>query len=861
MISLALLGRTQHIEAVDRAIEKVNSGEVVVLSLRGSLGSGRGPLLDEYERRIRDAGLEVRRTEAFPASEVQPGGLALALDLSIEEVPTTPTAILIAEAQWADGTSLATVQGVMARATAGLLIVGSHTEITGYRRLAFEQLAGAAARLGSFEQLDLDPLTFDDLRPIAGGGDPDGLVQLLLERSAGNSHDFTELVAQWLEAGNLEWRDDQLVATGSPPQPAGVADRVATLERPARKLVEATSIASKPLSVDVAGTLLDMSSDDVLELGEQLAGDGFLRQTAAGFAPINAATCQRVVERLGEVRRARLFGELAGAHRRLGLDEREPSVVGRYYLEAAAWDDALGLLARAGLAASDRQALGEALPLVEGALQAYEESGADDGELEGRLRLARAQCYRLAAWSDLAAIDADVAAARLTGSRKVDALGYATSVADDLQHDRDAERYVMAGLYEAVRASEHAKHGSLLTLHARVLSRLGFAAEADAEFEKGKEILRRHGNEIQQHWGRYNGAWIAFDRGQARQAEAAFEELVGEAEDIGGPSLRSDREAWWSRALFMRGRIAQGLGTRRSAVEHADLSGTTGPVFLSHMSLAEGSLLVNRYDDALIAADDMLAVVVQQGMAWENAARYLRAKAMFGMGRLAEAAEEVQLAQGASPGGIDGWRWRLKIRVLQMAIDGARGVEWPEDEALTLTDELLHGNWYLAAVELLTARAIYEKDPRLAEEAAALAMQLGVPMAAADAIQAGDLWKKPASAAVIAAVKEMAEHLPEEWRDQWSRLPAVAPALAAPDVGDEAYEAAVAELEGELEESLAAAGFGSVDTLLSPAQRRAGGLRKKTPPPSSLAIAGRRARRSRGAGRRWDFGRQSVWPG
>ncbi len=46
-------------------------------------------------------------------------------------------------------------------------------------------------------------------------------------------------------------------------------------------------------------------------------------------------------------------------------------------------------------------------------------------------------------------------------------------------------------------------------------------------------------------------------------------------------------------------------------------------------------------------------------------------------------------------------------------------------------------------------------------------------------------------------------------------------------MADEAYEAAVAELEGELEESLTAAGFGSVDTLLSPAQRRAGGLRRR----------------------------------
>ena len=243
--------------------------------------------------------------------------------------------------------------------------------------------------------------------------------------------------------------------------------------------------------------------------------------------------------------------------------------------------------------------------------------------------------------------------------------------------------------------------------------------------------------------------------------------------------------------------------------------------------MAEGAILIGRNEEALTAADDMLAVAIQKKLGWENAARYLRAKALSGLGRLDEASEETRHALDVTPSGIDGWRWRLKIRVLQMAVDSARGGTWPDDEALTLTDELLHNKWYLTAAELLTARAIHERDPKSAEEAAALAMQLGAPMIAANAVQAGALWDKPAGAAVIAAVQEMAEHLPDEWREEWSKLPSVSPALAAPDVADEAYEAAVAELEGELEESLAAAGFGNVDTLLSPAQRRAGGLRRR----------------------------------
>ena len=171
--------------------------------------------------------------------------------------------------------------------------------------------------------------------------------------------------------------------------------------------------------------------------------------------------------------------------------------------------------------------------------------------------------------------------------------------------------------------------------------------------------------------------------------------------------------------------------------------------------------MIHRYEDALVAADDMLAVAIQKRLGWENAARYLRARALRGLGRLAEAAEEVQNAIDATPSGIDGWRWRLKIRVLQLTLDGARGVPWPEDEALTLTDELLNNKWYLTAAQLLTARAVHEKDPRFAEDAAALAVQLGVPSLGAEALQAGNLWTKPAGAAVIAAVKEMAHHIPD----------------------------------------------------------------------------------------------------
>ncbi len=738
MINVALLGRSHQLEGLARAIDTVTEGGVAVLSLVGVAGSGRTALLDASEERLRAAGIETRRTALFPAGSTNAGGLASALDVSPEETPAGQLALLISDAQWADGTSLAILQGLLARATAGLLVVVSHTEITGYRELAFQQLTNSAARLGSYQQYKLEPLTFDDILPVVA---TEEVARILVDRTDGLAQDLIDLVDQWISEGTLAWVGDKLAASGPPPQAIGVWDRVSDLDRPARKLVEAVSLAAKPVSLPLAASLLAMPDDDVLELGEGLAGRGLLRESLEGFVPVNAAAAERVADRMGDVRRARAFGELADAKTALGLDEREPAIVGGYYLAAARWDEALRLLSVAGLAAADRQAFGETLPIVQGALQACEASGSDDAQLEGRLRLARGQCYQAAVWLDLALQDADQAALLLEGPRKVDALGYAASVALDLQRSQVAESYAAAGLYEALVLEEPAKHGSLLTLHARIINRMGFGVEADAEYEKGLEIVRSVGTPMQLHWAHVNGAWIVFDRGQARRAEVQFEEVTDEAERLGGLSWRSDREAQWSRALFMRGRITEGLAARRRAMKEADVSGL--PItHIPHMSLAEGMIEIHRYEDALEAADDMLAVAVQKRLGWENAARYLRAKALSGLGRLAEAAEEVQNAIDTTPGGIDGWRWRLKIRVLQMTLDGAREVPWPEEEALTLTDELLNNKWYLTAAQLLTARARYEKDPRSAEEAAALAVQLGVPALGAEALEAGDLWQE-----------------------------------------------------------------------------------------------------------------------
>ena len=162
-----------------------------------------------------------------------------------------------------------------------------------------------------------------------------------------------------------------------------------------------------------------------------------------------------------------------------------------------------------------------------------------------------------------------------------------------------------------------------------------------------------------------------------------------------------------------------------------------------------------------------------------------------------------------------------------MRIDTARGATWPEDEALRLTDQLLGARRYASAIALMTARAEHERDPDLGAEAAALAMQVGAPMAAAEAVHAAGRWKSAESAAVVSAVKRLEQHLPDEWESAWRVLPWVQPALEAEVVADEEYQQAVDALERRLEDALRDAGLADVEALLSPAQRQARGLRRR----------------------------------
>ncbi len=820
-----LLGRQDERASVDEAIAAALNGERRLVVIIGDASSGRSQLLEGAAADATERGATVARAQGHAAAVSEVGRVAEGLGLTEAGAPAT--VLIIDDAQWADPTSIGLLQRALATNKAGVTIVLGQEPTSGIQALALDQLKASAGRTGSVDELVLTPLTSAELQAITDPATAERLTSL----TGGTYTEVDRLVDDWVASGFLAWANGRLEAAAALPETweGGNGVRPEELEAPARKLVEAVSLAGRPVPLDVAADLIGVSTEEALAIGERLVDQGMLVQSRDGFAAPSAVDAERIAHSLGAVRSGHLYAELARAFTDAGYAGRSPGLIGGYYLKAGDAEAAVPLLDEALTAAIAAGAAAEAVPLIDSALTAIEEEGVGTPELEGRLRLERAKYYQTAGWTDLAADDLRAALRHLEGAARVDALGFLAAVEDNRQESQTAEVYAAAAIAEATAIDEPTKAGSLLLLQARILNRIGFPAETDASQAKGSTLLEEDGNPFQRFLAAQNTARIALDRGKAVEAEPTFDRVFTRAEEVAGLAAKADAAAWLARAQFMHGHPTAGLSSVAKAMELAEATATSGPIFLGHMAHAEGAGRFGAHDESLAAADAMLGYVLQQLPDWENAARYLRARALLGLGRVDEAADEVQRALELTPDGINGWRWRLQIEAFRFNVLAAQGAEWPKARAEDLADELLQGQKLDIAAELMSVRAGVEEDEELAKQAAALALQLGIPTTAALAIEAGGLWADPAAAAVSTRIKETARHVPDAWREDWTAQPEITAALAAPDVVDEELAAAAAALQADLDSALAAAGLADPDTTLSPAQRREQGLVRRRP--------------------------------
>ncbi|HEX2154529.1 MAG TPA: PQQ-binding-like beta-propeller repeat protein [Acidimicrobiia bacterium] len=586
----------------------------------------------------------------------------------------------------------------------------------------------------------------------------------------------------------------------------------------ARDLVLATSLVLQSISVDVAARLLDVSEAEVLDIAEPLVASGLLNETRSGFG----ATASATLLDAGEARLGHMAGRLATVLEDSGGDS---AVVGNLRLASGEPARAYPLLLDASRTASARSAAGEAFHLAEAALQAAADGAVGTDADLGELHLICGRHLRAAGRSSEAAAHLDRATSLLVGPTRIDALGFAAAVADDRQRPQESERILAMAEWEAATQGERAKLGSLGTFHARSLNRLGFAAEADALLAKSEGLLDEEAAPAQRANAQLNRAWILFDRGQVGRAETEFTHLRDSTHPDDHSSL-ADKEAWRARALFASGRPDEALAAVSAARDLAEKGEVEAPLFLTHLALTEGNLLYGRPADALAAADRVLDLVERQLTAWENVARADRSVALLRLGESDRAREEIAAAIAATPAGADGWRWRSRCQAIEIEIAAHSGSGWRQREAEDLADMLLQAQYYGWAADLMCVIAEQSNDPEVAREALALALQVGNPMMAVRAAHAGRLWKDPAAAPVIRAVRSMADRMPEEWEEEWRLVPGVEEALTAPEPAEDDTGA---ENAAVLEQALRRAGLAGADVILSPAQRRSRGLVRRRP--------------------------------
>ncbi len=594
-------------------------------------------------------------------------------------------------------------------------------------------------------------------------------------------------------------------------------------------LVIAAGLTGQSISVPVAARLLEVSEGEALTVAEQLVDEGLLRETRTGFSCV-------VRFEVGEARTGYVASRLAETLEAVG---GSPDVIGHLWLAAGESAAAFPHLVAAVAAAERSLALAEAFHLASSALEAAEEVGRGADLDLGHLHLVCARFLRLAGRSDWAVAHIDKAVALLEGVERIDALGFAAALADDRQRPQEAERILAAGEWEAARLGETGKLGSLTSFRAQALHRIGFTAEADVMSEKAKGLLESDSSEHQRFYAAVNRAWIMFDRGEVARAEMAFAGLRQQAADLEGDGSVADKEAWRARALFAAGRPAAGLEAVSTAEELADRADVEGPVFLAELALTDGNLAFGRYEESLAAADRVLDLVERQLPAWENVARCGRALAFLRLGRIEEATEEIEAAALATPEGPNGWRWRVRARAIHIEIEVAAGRPLPDQEAVDLADLMLQSGLKGWAAELLCviAEKGKRKDREVAQVALEQAVELGNPMLAARAATAGRLWQEPVAAPAVRAIRDIESRLPAGWEDDWRSLTSVQEALTAPEpsVDDERQAESVA-----LDKALRRAGLAGVDVVLSPAQRRSGGLvrRRRIVRPLQVVAAG-----------------------
>jgi adenylate cyclase len=578
----------------------------------------------------------------------------------------------------------------------------------------------------TYRTVSLEPLgpadTGELLRDIAGE-DPslDGLEELIHERTAGNPFFVEEIVRELAETGRLQGERGAYRLAG-PIEDAGVpagvqavlAARIDRLDPDAKLLLQVASVVGKEFGAPALHMTAGLPADGAEPALCALTEGGFLyeaelyperifafrhpltREVAYGsqLAERRAATHAAAARALVELEPDRL-DELAGLvahHMEAGGETLEAA---RWSARAAHWaghtrpQDALRLWARVTALAAGLEESEETLALaVVSRLQQLDYAwrlGMDREEAERLEQEAAEIATRIGDLHSLALLKL------LTSARPgiadhtsewMAAVEEATALADEAGDP---------GLRLAIRGA-----GAYAYMCAGDLGQLERTADemidlADGDAALGAGIV--FGSPLA--WGFAAKASALRERDRPDEAEKLLEEALRLARQQDDPETEGWIRGSKSAVLADRGEIEAALAMARRSCELAEQLGDVFSRSVSLTALAYVQLEAGENEEALETielADRLYREAMGAGGETEGWRATLRARALFGVGREAEA--EAQAEWAAETARRRGMNWQLPpaLNVLARirAASGTPGVETALDEATEVAERLGH---------------------------------------------------------------------------------------------------------------------------------------------------------------------------
>jgi DNA-binding SARP family transcriptional activator len=535
---------------------------------------------------------------------------ALLVEAAVRLLAAAGRPLVVDDLQWADATSLALVEAVLARAsdTAAVLALRPREAAGRAAVTGFVDRIGpraVAVQLGPLEPAELGQLVADGELAAALGAATDrtplAVVEVLRGLAAEGAVERTARGRWRPTAPGVARRAAELAAEG---QRRAIAARAAALDERGHEVLALLAILAREVPARVLAAATDRPEPAVLDALGALAEAGLSRLGELGWTTAHDMVGEVIAERLPADARARLHGRLATA---LQGTDGDPGELARHWLGAGDAPRAAAAYCTAARSALTQFADVEAMAHADAGLAV-----AATGELAAALHEARAEARgRL---GDIAGARADLRVALAgqgsgaTRARLLDRLAMLASGAEDLV--RAAELAELA-LVEA---------GADPAARARALE---IAAVLDMNLDRAERAEQR-ANEalaLYQRLGDANGtarvldarAMATFLDGAVTRGVELLERAANLFEDAGDLVRVVTPRSTAGHGLVFAGAAEAGLQRTTSALELARALGHPESQTYALWHRAEALAALGRVSDALEAAEEALAIAQQLG--------------------------------------------------------------------------------------------------------------------------------------------------------------------------------------------------------------------------------------------------------